>query len=85
MRNFTLIALIAFFGTGIARADDGIKRLPPSAFPQLPPSLRQALEQRGCRIPQLWGGWLTKRHNVIRGAFLEKNRIDWAVLCSLQG
>jgi hypothetical protein len=86
MRNFILIALIAFLGTGIARADDGIKRLPPSAFPQLPPSLRQALEERGCLIPQLWAGWLPKRpHNVIRGAFLKKNRIDWAVLCSIGG
>jgi hypothetical protein len=68
MRNFTLTALIAFFGTGIAaRADDdAIKRIPPSAFPQLPPSLRQALELRGCRIPQRWEGGLSKPHNVIR-------------------
>jgi len=89
MRNFTLIGLIALTalsGSGTAAAADAeIKRLSPSAFPQLPPSIRQTLERRGCRIPQLWEGWLSKRHNVIRGAFIRKNRIDWAVLCSIGG
>jgi hypothetical protein len=86
MRSLTLFALIALFGAGTAAgADFTIRRLAPSAFPQLPPSIRQTLEHRGCLVPQLWEGWNSKPHNVIRGAFLRKKQIDWAVLCSIAG
>ena len=83
MHSFVLFILIALPGAA-AGADDIIRRLPPSAFSELPTSIRQTLEQRKCLIPQIWDGWKSTRHNVIRGAFFKKRRFDWAVLCSVE-
>lgn len=84
MRSLVLFALISLSGA-TAATEASIKRLPPSAFPELPSAIRQALERRNCAIPQIWEGWKQRRHNVIRGAFLKKRQIDWAVLCSIAG
>ncbi len=39
------------------------------------------LKTRGCRIPQA-GHFNPKPHNLIRGEFVKKGQVDWAVLCS---
>lgn len=62
-------------------ADLQTVRLAPSAFPQLSMNIAQALEKRGCRVPQSFAN--LKPHNVIRGEFARKGQADWAVLCSL--
>lgn len=64
-------------------AEQRISRLPPSAFPDLPTDIVQALTRRGCTIPQT--GFPNKPHNVIRGEFTEAGKSDWAILCSVQG
>ncbi|HVH31450.1 MAG TPA: hypothetical protein VNA31_07275 [bacterium] len=64
------------------RADVQTRRLPPSAFPRLPTTVRTDLERRGCTIPQAWID--TKPGNVISGHFRNDRQLDWAVLCSLK-
>ena len=68
-----------------ARADSVLRRLPPSAFPQVPRLIRQALERRGCTIPQvaLLGVPDSARTNVVAGSFTRRSRREWAVLCSV--
>jgi hypothetical protein len=63
-----------------ARADAETRRLPPSAIPGLPAPVREALEQRGCTIPQVTGK--DAPHNAVRGALTAPTAIEWAVLCS---
>ena len=65
----------------LREADLQVTRLPPSAFPELPKSIRRELERRGCTIPQVWAD--KKPQNVIKGEFTRKGQTDWAVLCSL--
>jgi hypothetical protein len=83
MHSVVLFALLALSGAAAA-ADDSIRRLPPSAFSELPSSIRQTLERRKCLIPQIWEGWRLNRHNVIRGVFFKKREVGWAVLCSVE-
>ena len=80
-----LIGSLAPGGTQgqVGGAAKAITRLPPAAFPELPLPIREALEKRGCRIPQ--GAENPKPHNVISGSFIRPNQIDWAVLCSKDG
>lgn len=63
------------------RAEAAIVRLSPSAFADLPPQLRTALEHRGCTIPQPYDAGGQKK-NVITGGFTSAAQTDWAVLCS---
>ena len=65
-----------------ARADTMVVRLPPSAFPKLPPAVRAVLQRRGCTIPQSFQA--TAPENVVRGEFLKRGQQDWAVLCSCE-
>ena len=69
------------------QSDLAIRRLPPSAFPELSPAIRSALETRHCTIPQptedevapaIWH----HSQNVISGRFHQSEALDWAVLCS---
>src|SRR4051812_23859657 len=62
---------------------DGIIRLKPGEFRQLPVVVRRDLEKRGCTIPQYPGK--TAPHNVISGSFIAAGSNDWAVLCSVRG
>ena len=62
---------------------DGIIRLKPSDFRQLPAVVRRDLDRRGCRVPQVPDR--TAPHNVISGAFIADGSRDWAVLCSVKG
>lgn len=68
---------------GLAPQGDGIVRLKPSDFRQLPGAVRRDLDRRGCRIPQVPDK--TAPHNVISGSFIGAGSRDWAVLCSVKG
>lgn len=57
------------------------RRLPPSAFNELPVEVKGQLENRGCTVPQVSGS--LEVHNVISGEFARKGQTDWAVLCSM--
>ena len=65
------------------RAEREIKRLPPSAFTELPAAVLKQLEAQGCIVPQ--GFDRPAPHNVIRGQFARKGQSDRAVLCSKKG
>lgn len=60
-----------------------IRRLPVSAFPDLPRSTALELERRGCWIPQSWQAHHPE--NVVRAALERSSSQDWAVLCSADG
>jgi hypothetical protein len=68
---------------GVAIQGDGIIRLDPSDFRQLPAAVRRDLTRRHCTIPQSAGK--TAPHNVLTGSFIAKGSRDWAVLCSIAG
>jgi hypothetical protein len=68
---------------GWEQAAKQIRRLPPSAFPNLPRTVAGELVKRGCTIPQVYSD--PKPHNVISGNFAKKGQKDWAVLCSRAG
>lgn len=68
---------------GLSPQGDGIIRLKPSDFRQLPAAVRRDLDRRDCRIPQMPDK--TAPHNVISGAFITSGSRDWAVLCSVKG
>jgi hypothetical protein len=62
-----------------------VVRLPPSAFPNLPPSVRRQVEAHGCEIPQEAFDGGNKVNNVIVGEFAQQGQKDWAILCSKGG
>jgi hypothetical protein len=72
----------ALLGIGLSQQSDGVIRLRPREFPQLPVAVRRDLERRGCTIPQYPGK--TAPHNVISGSFIANGSADWAVLCSVK-
>lgn len=63
-----------------AAATRAVRRLPPTAFPQLPLAIRAALLNRGCTVPQSFTD--AHPHNVVAGNFARAPQRDWAVLCS---
>ncbi len=65
------------------RSNQRTRRLPPSAFPQLPAGIIKQLEARGCTVAQVEDE--AGPHNFIRGQFARKGQTDWAVLCSKDG
>lgn len=86
-----LACAVALSATGLgaqdewARADSLTVRLAPSRFATLPAAVRDNLERRGCRIPQVRESTTEPAlHNVVRGAFTGPTRLDWAVLCSVR-
>ncbi len=60
-----------------------IRHLPPSSFPELPPTIVQQLMQRGCLIPQTYEA--RRPENVVRASLERAGSSDWAVLCSAEG
>jgi len=74
------VAVVALAQDRWETANAAVRRLPPAAFPQLPPRIRSALEGRGCLIPQNYSD--AHPHNVVHGQFARPGQIDWAVLCS---
>jgi hypothetical protein len=85
--SFTALALIlgaatlAPDGDRWAVAERMIVRRPPSAFPELPASIRRYLVRRRCTMPQSYVGV----RNVVSGEFIRRGARDWAVLCSRDG
>ena len=79
LKHVVLIAGLA----SLLPQGDGVIRLKPSEFRQLPAVVRRDLDRRGCTIPQAF--WKTAPHNVITGSFIAKGSRDWAVLCSVKG
>lgn len=60
-----------------------IRHLPPSSFPQLPTSVQNELNRRGCTIPQTYEAHGPE--NVVQASFERKGSVDSAVLCSAHG
>lgn len=60
-----------------------IRRLPVSSFPELPEGIQNALEERGCMIPQTYAAH--RPENVIHASLERSGSTDWAVLCSTRG
>src|ERR1700691_1700003 len=60
-----------------------IRRLPVSAFPQLPAAVGNLLKERGCLIPQTYEAH--QPENVIEASLERSGSRDWAVLCSEKG
>ncbi len=60
-----------------------IRHLPVNAFPQLPPTIQDALTRRGCLIPQTYEAH--QPENVVNASFERHGSSDWAVLCSVDG
>lgn len=81
MKSVALIVAAAM--AAFAPQGDGIIRLKPQEFRQLPSAVRRNLDTRGCTIPQ-WPG-AHAPHNVINGSFISNGSRDWAVLCSIKG
>ena len=65
------------------QAAQEIKRLSPSAFPDLPGEITAYLKNRSCMVPQVWRA--SEPGNVIAGEFYRPGQRDWAVLCACKG
>ena len=60
-----------------------IRRLPVSSFPEVPESIKDLLNRRGCLIPQTYAAHHPE--NVVHASLEGAGSSDWAVLCSAQG
>jgi len=60
-----------------------IRHLPVSSFPDLPASVQDQLNLRGCLIPQTYEA--RQPENVVHASLEGRGSSDWAVLCSAQG
>ena len=76
------LALVALAAPLVAFAAS-VSRLEPSAFSAVPLSVRSALKQLGCTVPQ---SFLARGpENVVRGSFTKPKAKEWAALCSMDG
>lgn len=62
------------------RADAATVRLQPSVLLDVPTTVRQELERRGCAVPQSFSTKMP--HNFIRGHFTASDQQDVVILCS---
>jgi hypothetical protein len=89
VKHFLLLLLLSLPTLSAAQQRDweqavrDVVRLPPSAFPTLPASIRAELEKLNCTIPQTYDA--NTPVNVVGGKFASPNQVDWAVLCSRNG
>lgn len=60
-----------------------IHHLPPNAFPDLPASIVDQLDRRGCLIPQTYEAHHPE--NLIHASLEHAGSSDWAVLCASKG
>jgi hypothetical protein len=60
-----------------------IHHLPVSSFPELPASIVELLNRRGCLIPQTYEAHHPE--NVVHASLERSGSSDWAVLCSVSG
>ena len=92
MKRMLFAAIAILLAGGALRASSNpveishpqTNNLPPRQFKVLPEPIIQALEAKGCLIPQIDGR--DQQVNVINGLFRSEGRAagqkDWAVLCS---
>jgi hypothetical protein len=81
--SLLLLAMAQEPPTDFARGEREIVRIAPIYFVNMPSTVRDVLEDRGCTVPQTWGEkWPA---NAIRGHFVGASWDDWAVLCSVKG
>lgn len=66
-------------GDSIALPSD-VRRLPPDSFTFVPDSVRVALGEAGCRVPQ--AAYPMEPHNVVSGELAAPGQTDWAALCA---
>lgn len=76
----TVLFLAAIAASCLAQSD-GVVRLNPAGFPNLPRNLAAEVQRRGCTVPQV--PMVEGLHNVIKGEFARPGQTDWAVLCSV--
>jgi hypothetical protein len=76
------LVIVASSADAQTSASTSIPRLGLEAFPDVPPTVREALRRRGCRVPQSYGQ--RQPHNLIAGSFTDAGRREWAVLCSVR-
>jgi hypothetical protein len=60
-----------------------IRHLPVSSFPDLPVTIQEQLDLRGCLIPQTYEAH--RPENIVHASLERPGSSDWAVLCSAQG
>ena len=60
-----------------------IRHLPVSSFPELPATVRELLNRRGCLIPQTYEAHGPE--NVVHASLERAGSSDWAALCSAEG
>jgi hypothetical protein len=60
-----------------------IRHLPVSSFPELPETVADLLNRRGCLVPQTYEAHHPE--NVVHASLERAGSSDWAVLCSAQG
>lgn len=60
-----------------------IRHLPVNSFPQLPSTVQDLLNRRGCLIPQTYEA--RRPENVVHASLERRGSSDWAVLCSVKG
>jgi len=60
-----------------------IRHLPVTSFPELPQRVAEALNRRGCLIPQTYEAHGPE--NVVHASLERAGASDWAVLCSTGG
>lgn len=89
MSDKTIVLALLLLGfaqerpTDFDRAEREIVRVAPTYYLGLPSAVRDALDVRGCTVPQTWGEvWPS---NAVRGHFVGASSDDWAVLCSIRG
>jgi hypothetical protein len=78
-----VVLIISALVAASAPQGDGVIRLKPSDFRQLPSAVRRNLNARGCTVPQ--SPQAAAPHNVITGSFTASASRDWVVLCSVKG
>jgi len=86
MRFWRLLGVLLLTGCGQATPPEvpaPITRLAPTAFLEVPVTIRQKLTTQGCQIPQV-PGYATPQ-NIVSGAFAQAGQQDWVALCSKEG
>ena len=78
--HLTLSGTILTSGHSVAYV---IHQLPVSSFPALPDAVQDALNRRGCLIPQTYEAH--RPENVVQASLEHPGSSDWAVLCSAHG
>lgn len=82
-RSLVLLCLFCAVNAHAADRNKTVRRLRVENYPELPPSVVAALQDRRCTIPQ--PNQRGPKRNVIQGEFFRRGQKGWAVLCSSGG